>query len=120
MTTPIARLAAYTAAASRCDVTLVDALPDAAAQPGRVELRVADLQAVLAALADACEDHMACEQCGAALCETCGLGTIADCPADAVHCGSAWCWCEACMQAAREDHAVEVAEDLALERCEQS
>lgn len=97
MTSPIARVAAYTAAAQRHGVTTIDADMDGGG--ARVDLTVADLAAVLAALADACDDHETCETCGAPLCVTCGVGEAADCPADRIHCTSGWCFDQACIAA---------------------
>lgn len=103
--TPISRVAAYVRIASNrpawADLvdTAYEPTPD---QPRRHDLRVGDLAAVLAALADACDDHEACETCGTAICATCGVGEAADCPADRVHCTSPWCFDAACMDAHRD------------------
>jgi hypothetical protein len=99
----LSRVAAYTTATARDGVDLVDT---AATPAGRVDLTVADLQALLAIHEQCCDAVEHCEACGAVLCDTHGLGEAAACPADRVHCAtSPWCWCDACLAAHRDDDA---------------
>jgi hypothetical protein len=89
----LSSLAAFTHVATLRGMTVIDAIPNAA-RDGRLELRVADLAAVLDALGEACEAHRRCEACGVWLCRVHRLGTVADCPHGRWHCaGSAWCLC---------------------------
>jgi hypothetical protein len=92
VSTPTSRLAAFTATAQTRGLDLVDAIPNPA-YDGRLELRVADLAAVLDALGESCPGHRRCTVCGVWLCRVHGLGSPADCPGGRVHCRSAWCLC---------------------------
>jgi hypothetical protein len=112
--TPVARVAAFTQLAQLRGVDHIDSLIGASVPPRRHELRTADLAAVLDALADACDDHERCETCGQHMCQTCGIGDIATCPADRVHCTDPWCWCDACLQAHRDDQAADAAREDAI------
>jgi hypothetical protein len=52
---------------------------------------VADLKMLLDKIADLCPTHGWCEHCEAPVCETCGLGTFADCDCPCLHCRSDEC-----------------------------
>jgi hypothetical protein len=111
--TPAARVAAF---AKIAEVTRTPDIIESVVEPRggrkhRHDLRVSDLLGLLDELADACDDHMRCESCGEHLCETCGLGEIADCPAGRVHCASPWCFDDACADAWRTDQAAEAARE---------
>lgn len=81
-TSPISRVAAYTAAAQRepilAGVDIIDTALDAAGR--RVELRVADLAAVLAIHEEYCPHVEHCERCNTVLDAEHGIGEAADCP----------------------------------------
>lgn len=110
--TPIARLAAFTKVAQHRGHDLVDSIPNAT-RDGRCELRVADLAAVLDALADACEGTERCARCGTVSCDQCGLGEpLTDC--DPPHCHAGWCLCDACKDAHRIDQAYDADRDEAV------
>ncbi len=72
------------------------------------DLHLADLEGLLGRLAELCPDHERCAHCGAVSCGTCAIGEpLTDCG----HCSDPWCFCEACMQAHRDDFALDSMED---------
>lgn len=73
------------------------------ANPGLVSLDLADAQALLAIIAETCDQHEQCSICEAPLCETCGIGEIHTC-ADfhlIVHCPDCVMECRACRDEAQ-------------------
>lgn len=114
--TPIARIAAFTKVAQIRGVDLgdiIDTVPNAT-RDGRHELRVSDLAVLLQIHAQHCPDVEHCETCHTPMCATHGLGERADCVADRVHCTSAWCFDQACLDAHAIDQAVDADRDEAV------
>ena len=110
---PPARVAAFVHVARlRNTPDVIDALAAGPTPKKRLELRLTHLSGLLDRLAEVCPDHLTCEQCGEAICEECGLGEVAPCPGDGVHCASPWCWDQACVDAHREDEAAEAAREV--------
>lgn len=114
MTTPLARVAAYTRLAALRGTDLIDTIPNGA-HTGRLQLHAADLTALLDLHADLCPDVVRCETCHTVLCDTHGLGEQTDCDCDITHCAdNPWCWGQACMDAHRIDQNVDAARDEAM------
>lgn len=111
--TPAGRVAAFAkfAEVRRTPDVIETVVEPTAGRPRRHDLRVSDLIGLLDELADACDAHMRCETCGDHLCETCGIGEIADCPADRVHCAAPWCFDDACTDAWQAEQAAEAARE---------
>lgn len=82
------------------DSAIIDLWRDGAGNLARLTL--GDVRALLKIVADMCEDHDTCHVCGTVLCETCGIGDIAECLGERIfavlHCEECQGGCGECQR----------------------